>query len=296
MTAATSGNGNLVFGDNTGNVHLVSRTFDIKTFRAYEVTLTLACQVQHSSYLFTVGVSIFFSVQCNQINYDTLAIIYIHFKIFNRKMSQAATQQSRYGASQKWITSQIKLHSQFARGLAERLLVTELSLQQPSAFTLALPWWLWDLKMAQLFFTGMSILCFKIDWILSKIINKINSYRGDLTRERKSKTKVLKDTNTPITGLAIKLMGKQNYLFVSTTTSIFLYNITVKDKETKTSLDNMGCERKCGVLAESIQDSHFMIGRNDVCIQSTYLLINKNFSCNLFNLWYLIWIAPRLLV
>lgn len=58
MTAATSGNGHLVFGDNTGSVHLVNRTYEVTTFRAYEVTLTLAEQVQHSTYLFTIGVSI----------------------------------------------------------------------------------------------------------------------------------------------------------------------------------------------------------------------------------------------
>lgn len=58
VTAATSGNGTLVFGDNTGNVHLVNRTYDVITFRAYDLTLTLAQQVQHSTFLFTIGVSI----------------------------------------------------------------------------------------------------------------------------------------------------------------------------------------------------------------------------------------------
>lgn len=57
VTAATSGNGNLVLGDNTGNVHLVKRTYQVSTFRAYEISLTLAEQVQHSSFLFTIGVS-----------------------------------------------------------------------------------------------------------------------------------------------------------------------------------------------------------------------------------------------
>ena len=90
------------------------------------------------------------------------------------------------------------------------------------------------------------------------------SYRGDLTRERKNKIKVLKDTNTSITGLAIKSTGKQNYLFVATTNSVFLYNITMKDKEIKSNLDNMGCARKCSILAESKQDNHFMIGRDKV--------------------------------
>lgn len=88
--------------------------------------------------------------------------------------------------------------------------------------------------------------------------------RGDLTRERKNKIKVLKDTNVSITGLAIRSTGKQNHLFVATPNSVFLYNVTIKDKEFKSPLDTMGCARKCNVLAESMQDSHFMIGRNDV--------------------------------
>ncbi|KAJ8946785.1 hypothetical protein NQ314_008768 [Rhamnusium bicolor] len=37
-----------------------------------------------------------------------------------------------------------------------------------------------------------------------------------------------------------------------------------KDKEQKFQLDNIGCKKKCSVLAESMQESHFMIGRNDV--------------------------------
>lgn len=75
---------------------------------------------------------------------------------------------------------------------------------------------------------------------------------------------MLKDTNVSITGLAIRSTSKQNYLFVATPNSVFLYNITTKDKEFKSPLDTMGCARKCSVLAESMQDSHFMIGRNDV--------------------------------
>ncbi|XP_011503306.1 PREDICTED: vacuolar protein sorting-associated protein 11 homolog [Ceratosolen solmsi marchali] len=88
-------------------------------------------------------------------------------------------------------------------------------------------------------------------------------YRGDLTRERKNKIKILKDSNSAITGLAIKSTCKQMYLFVATVNSVYIYNITIKDKEFKSVLDNMGCPRKCSVLAESKQDNHFMIGRND---------------------------------
>ena len=89
-------------------------------------------------------------------------------------------------------------------------------------------------------------------------------YRGDLTRERKNKIKVLKDSNAVITGLAIKSSGRQSYLFASTANSVYLYNISVKDKEFKSSLDNRGCIKKCSIFAESKNDGHFMIGRDDV--------------------------------
>jgi hypothetical protein len=89
-------------------------------------------------------------------------------------------------------------------------------------------------------------------------------FRGDLTRERKNRIKVLKDANLTITGLAIRATGKQTHLFVAMQNSVFLYNISVKDKEFKSTLDTMGCAQQCSVLADTMQDGHFMIGRNDV--------------------------------
>lgn len=88
-------------------------------------------------------------------------------------------------------------------------------------------------------------------------------YRGDITRERTNKTKLLKDGNAAVTGLAFRTTSKLTHLFVVTTSSLFLYNITVRDKEQKVLLDSMGCSRKCSVFADASQDSHFMIGRND---------------------------------
>lgn len=87
-------------------------------------------------------------------------------------------------------------------------------------------------------------------------------YRGDITRDRTNKQKVLKDIN-PITGLAFRTTAKVTYLFVATLNNVFLYNITAKDKEVKIHLDGSGCARNCSVLAESMQESHFMIGRSD---------------------------------
>ncbi|XP_047107852.1 vacuolar protein sorting-associated protein 11 homolog isoform X3 [Schistocerca piceifrons] len=88
-------------------------------------------------------------------------------------------------------------------------------------------------------------------------------YRGDITRERTNKTKVLKDGNATVTGLAFRTTSKLSHLFVVTTNSLFLYNITVRDKEQKVLLDSMGCSKKCSVFADASQDSHFMISRND---------------------------------
>lgn len=98
-------------------------------------------------------------------------------------------------------------------------------------------------------------------------------YRGNITRDRASRMKVLRDDNSPqmkITGLSFKSTTNNTYLFVATTTNIFLYNITYKDKEHRTTLDSTGAAFKCSVLAESLQDGHFMIGRNDVSCFFSY--------------------------
>lgn len=91
-------------------------------------------------------------------------------------------------------------------------------------------------------------------------------YRGDITRERGSKVKLLRDASSAVTGLAFKSSAANAFLFLSTQSSVIVYNITHKDKEQKFHLDNVGCEKSCSVLAESLQESHFMIARTDVCI------------------------------
>lgn len=55
VTTTTHGYGFLVIGDSSGNVHLISKNFDIKTFRAYELNISLAEQCKLSPYLVTIG-------------------------------------------------------------------------------------------------------------------------------------------------------------------------------------------------------------------------------------------------
>ncbi|XP_076626733.1 vacuolar protein sorting 11 [Colletes latitarsis] len=207
VTAATSGNSNLVFGDNNGMVHLVNRTYDVTSFRAYEITLTLVQLIQHSNFLFTIGED---EKGCNPT-----------IKVWN------LTKLDKHGNP-----TCIRI----SRAIPGYRAVPATALYVHSNLTL----------MAVGFGDGSIML-----------------YRGDLTRERKNKIKVLKDTNISITGLGIRSTGKQNHLFVATHNSVFLYNITTKDKEIKFPLDTMGCARKCSVLTESMQDSHFMIGHNN---------------------------------
>lgn len=55
-------------------------------------------------------------------------------------------------------------------------------------------------------------------------------------RERSSKRKLLRDTSSAITGLAFKASASNVFLFVAADSSVFVYNITHKDKEQKVDL------------------------------------------------------------
>ncbi|XP_034252535.1 vacuolar protein sorting-associated protein 11 homolog [Thrips palmi] len=89
-------------------------------------------------------------------------------------------------------------------------------------------------------------------------------YRGDIARDRLSKQKLLRDGGMqPVTGMAFRSTAKQTFLFVATTSSIFSYNVTLKDKEEKIDLDKEGCEKYCSTSTESTHDGQFMIGRED---------------------------------
>jgi hypothetical protein len=57
VCSSSSGHGHLVFGDSEGNVHLVNRMFEVSTFRAHELKVSLIHHIQNSSLLVTIGVS-----------------------------------------------------------------------------------------------------------------------------------------------------------------------------------------------------------------------------------------------
>ncbi|XP_073961972.1 vacuolar protein sorting-associated protein 11 homolog [Choristoneura fumiferana] len=55
ITATTSGNSHVVLCDNTGWAHLVSRSWEITPFKAYELSISLAQQLPHDPLLVTIG-------------------------------------------------------------------------------------------------------------------------------------------------------------------------------------------------------------------------------------------------
>ncbi|XP_034834657.1 vacuolar protein sorting-associated protein 11 homolog [Maniola hyperantus] len=55
VTVATSGNNHVILCDVTGWAHLISRTWEITSFKAYDLTVSLGQQLPHDPYLVTIG-------------------------------------------------------------------------------------------------------------------------------------------------------------------------------------------------------------------------------------------------
>ncbi|KAL3272653.1 hypothetical protein HHI36_014118 [Cryptolaemus montrouzieri] len=207
INVTSSGNNHLVLGDSSGQVHLVTRSWSVHSFRAYELCTDHLYQLKNSSLLVTIG----------QDEPGVNPLIKI------------------------WDTNRLDKNG------------------TPHCFrvTRALP----GNRPVQ-----VSALCVHENlqlMALGFVDGSLMLYRGDITRERSSKQKLLRDASSTVTGLAFKSTSSNIYLFLATDSSVLVYNITHKDKEERIHLDNIGCAKRCCVLAESIQESHFMVGRND---------------------------------
>jgi hypothetical protein len=98
-------------------------------------------------------------------------------------------------------------------------------------------------------------------------------FRGDITRDKNCKQKLINCSPNPVTGLAFrnnshqttKTSHKQITLFVSTTKEIISYNVTTRDKELKTILDEFGCDIRCCCLKNDPKqvETLFIVGRKD---------------------------------
>ena len=68
-------------------------------------------------------------------------------------------------------------------------------------------------------------------------------YRGDCTKDKGFKMKVLIEQGAQITGMAFKAVESGSYLYIATTADVIMFNVSVKDRETRSVLDSLGCSR-----------------------------------------------------
>lgn len=94
----------------------------------------------------------------------------------------------------------------------------------------------------------------------------ISLYRGDIARERSSKTiKSLSAGTTTITGISFNNCGKIIQMFVCCDSGVLVYQILTRDKENKIILDTMKAPtRCCAIQRTQAIESTFMVGRDDV--------------------------------
>lgn len=86
--------------------------------------------------------------------------------------------------------------------------------------------------------------------------------KGDITRDRHSKTQILHKGSHPVTGLAFRQAGKTTHLFVVTTEDVLSYELSVKDYP-RMELDTHGCGLRCSVLSDPSQDMQFVVAGNE---------------------------------
>ncbi|KAK2167121.1 hypothetical protein LSH36_32g21058 [Paralvinella palmiformis] len=90
-------------------------------------------------------------------------------------------------------------------------------------------------------------------------------FKGDITKERHSKSRILYESAYMITGIEFKThtSGKPVIMFVSTLKEVICFNLLPKDRDVKTVLDQHGCPVHCSVMSDISQDNQFVIGRQD---------------------------------
>ncbi|KAM3600652.1 uncharacterized protein V6R79_000323 [Siganus canaliculatus] len=88
--------------------------------------------------------------------------------------------------------------------------------------------------------------------------------KGDITRDRHSKTLTLHEGTSPVTGLAFRQVAKITHLFVATLEKVYCYTMSVKEYP-KIELDTHGCALHCSSLADPSQDSQFIVA-GDECV------------------------------
>ncbi|XP_068706072.1 vacuolar protein sorting-associated protein 11 homolog isoform X2 [Montipora foliosa] len=86
-------------------------------------------------------------------------------------------------------------------------------------------------------------------------------YKGDITRDRHTKQRIVHQDKHPVTGLALKQTSDSVILFVVTTEAVLSYNLSAKDR--REVLDAHGCELRCSVMSDASQENQFIVARKE---------------------------------
>ncbi|XP_050409252.1 vacuolar protein sorting-associated protein 11 homolog [Patella vulgata] len=86
-------------------------------------------------------------------------------------------------------------------------------------------------------------------------------FKGDVTRERHSKSRIVFENSKRVTGLMFRSSGKDIFLFVVTENETVSINISGRDQ--KIVLEKMGAKLSCTVMSDANQDNQVVIGRQD---------------------------------
>ena len=89
-------------------------------------------------------------------------------------------------------------------------------------------------------------------------------HRGDITRERGTKVKMILEPGPHLASLAFKVAETGVFLYTATAQDVILINVTTKDRETKSVLDSLGCASGDLCVAPlNMPETHFAVGQPD---------------------------------
>ncbi|XP_069106820.1 vacuolar protein sorting-associated protein 11 homolog isoform X1 [Argopecten irradians] len=88
-------------------------------------------------------------------------------------------------------------------------------------------------------------------------------FKGDVTKDRHTKTRIVYENPKPVTGLAFKTSGtKTIFLFVVTEAQVVSIAISGKQDQ-KSTVEHFGASLHCTVMSDHTQDHQLVMGRQD---------------------------------
>ncbi|CAH3015308.1 unnamed protein product, partial [Porites evermanni] len=251
ITSCTSGRGQLVIGDSAGFVHFLGRDLTITSFQAYEIRVSHFYQLKQQNFLFTVGEDEVDGVDpiIRVWNLDKVQIAVFFFDACN--MLLKSLQEKLCHVNQTCNTcTQITCFNPCLGFIIDKY-------GNPVCCCM------------QRLIPGnkpVPVSCLAVMENLTQMAvgfadGTVLVYKGDITRDRHTKQRIVHHDKHAVTGLAFKQTSDSVILFVVTTEAVLSYNTSAKDK--REVLDAHGCELRCSVMSDASQENQFIVARKE---------------------------------